>query len=235
MTTEQQNTAGAEKKPYTRTASVNALVLGIFAVGTALILSLTYAGTKDRIAESQRAAEEKALLEVIGDLSFDNNLLEDVLPLSAAQAEQLNVPEGSPVRVVRQADSPIGFIFPAVAPDGYSGKIHLIVGVNAEGQLMGVRVVEHKETPGLGDKVDVQKSDWILGFAGKSLTNPEPGHWAVAKDGGDFDAFTGATITPRAVVKIIKQTLQLHESDGQALLESARQIQATENEEERDG
>lgn len=206
---------------YTKTALVNALILGIFAVGIALVLSLTYSGTKERIAESQRLAEEKALLEVIGDQSFDNNLLEDILVLSDSQRGLLNVTADSKARVLRMNGNILGFIFPAVAPDGYSGKMHLLIGVGIDGTLMGVRVVKHKETPGLGDKVDIQKSDWILGFAGKSLLNPEPNGWAVKKDGGEFDAFTGATITPRAVVKMIKQTLIFTESERQRLIEAA--------------
>lgn len=211
----------SETQSYGKTTFLNAFVLGIFAVGTALILGLTYTGTKDRIAESQRIAEEKALLEVIGNTAFDNDLLADLIPLREDQISRLNVSEDSQARVVRLADKVKGFIIPAVAPDGYSGKIHILIGILIDGTLMGVRVVDHKETPGLGDKVDVKKSDWILGFAGKSLISPERDKWAVTKDGGDFDAFTGATITPRAVVKAAKAALEIIETDMQILIESA--------------
>lgn len=229
METEPENTPTTTEKAYTRTALINASALGLFAIGTALILSLTYTGTKDRILESQRAAEEKALLEVIGAQPFDNNLLEDRIALSASQAKSLNVPVGTEIRVVRHAGEIQGFLFPAVAPDGYSGKMNMIIGIDTDGVLMGVRVVEHKETPGLGDKVDIQKSDWITSFVGKSLANPEPNGWAVTKDGGEFDAFTGATITPRAVVKMIRKTLELSASDQQTLIDSAQESLETED------
>jgi len=225
MSTEEQNNendiAKAENPGYGKTATFNAFALGVFAIGTALILGLTYTGTKDRITESQRIAEEKALLEVIGDTAFDNNLLEDQIPLTKDQANRLNVPADKNARIVRLENQVQGFILPAVAPDGYSGKIHMLIGVAVDGTLMGVRVTDHKETPGLGDKVDTKKSNWILGFVNKSLSNPDKNSWAVKKDGGEFDAFTGATITPRAVVKMVKSALEISETDMQLLIESA--------------
>lgn len=208
---------------YTKSALFNALLLGAFAVGTALILGLTYTGTKDLIAESQRIAEEKALIEVIGARPFDNSLLDDIIALNADQSERLNLSSGNIIRVVRFQSVIQGFIFPAIAPDGYSGAIGMLIGIDTEGTLLGVRVVDHRETPGLGDKIDLKKSDWILGFQGKSLQSPTADNWAVTKDGGDFDAFTGATITPRAVVKIVKTALQLSQSDMSLLIEMAQQ------------
>ena len=99
-------------------------------------------------------------------------------------------------------------IIPATAHDGYTGDIDLIVGVNVDGTIAGVRVLNHRETPGLGDKVDLRKSDWVLDFSGRSLSDPTANLWAVKKDKGVFDQFTGATITPRAVVAVILRTLQ---------------------------
>ena len=98
-----------------------------------------------------------------------------------------------------------------MAPDGYSGNIHLLVAIKYDGTLAGVRVVNHKETPGLGDAVEAERSNWILGFTGKSLTNPGKKGWAVKRDGGQFDQFTGATITPRAVVKAVYKTLEYYQ------------------------
>ena len=112
-------------------------------------------------------------------------------------------------------------IVPATAPDGYGGAIELIVGINADGTVAGVRVVAHKETPGLGDKIDARKSRWIDAFAGRSLADPAPAQWAVQKDGGVFDQFTGATITPRAVTAAVKRTLQFFEANREALLAPA--------------
>ncbi len=97
--------------------------------------------------------------------------------------------------------------FTSVAPDGYSGEIRLLVGVLADGSISGVRVLAHRETPGLGDPIEIERSDWITGFNGRSLGNPVLAQWDVARYGGDFDAFTGATITPRAVVRAVKNTL----------------------------
>jgi electron transport complex protein RnfG len=106
----------------------------------------------------------------------------------------------------------------ATAPEGYGGAIELLVGVNANGEITGVRVVPpHNETPGLGDKIETKKSDWIYSFDGKSLTNPKPEGWAVKKDGGDFDSFTGATITPRAVVDAVYNALAWYQANRSTL------------------
>jgi len=112
----------------------------------------------------------------------------------------------------------VAAIIPAITQDGYSGAISMIIGINFDGTVAGVRVVEHRETPGLGDKIDLKKSDWILGFNGKSLLNPQQSDWKVKKEGGDFDQFTGATITPRAVVNQILKSLQYFENDRERLL-----------------
>jgi electron transport complex protein RnfG len=106
----------------------------------------------------------------------------------------------------------------------------MIIGVNFNGSVAGVRVVDHRETPGLGDKVDLKKSDWILSFNGKSLVNPQASGWTVKKEGGDYDQFTGATITPRAVIKQILKTLQYFEDDRERLLQTAAANAARENE-----
>jgi electron transport complex protein RnfG len=108
----------------------------------------------------------------------------------------------------------VAAIFNSVAPDGYNGKIHLLVGVYIDGRLAGVRVVKHAETPGLGDAVEIRKSPWIDDFAGKSLTNPIQERWRVKRDGGDFDQFTGATITPRAVVAAVRNTLLYYQQNA---------------------
>jgi electron transport complex protein RnfG len=107
----------------------------------------------------------------------------------------------------RKQNQPVATIFQVTAPDGYSGNIRLLVGVNSDQSLAGVRVLAHKETPGLGDKIEIEKADWIKQFTGKSLINPSESQWAVKKDGGEFDQFSGATITPRAVVNQTKRVL----------------------------
>lgn len=206
------------KSTYSKTALINAASLGAFAIVAALVLGLIYVGTKDRIEASIVLAEQKALLAVIGDNALDNDLLNDTLTLNTNEQDILNEGESSKIYVVRHKGKTTGFIFPATAPDGYSGDISMIVGVSTEGSLFGVRVIEHKETPGLGDKIDAKKSDWIEDFAGKSLSNPSIERWAVTKDGGDFDAFTGATITPRSTVNRVKSVLEYFEESREALL-----------------
>jgi electron transport complex protein RnfG len=121
-----------------------------------------------------------------------------------------------------QDETPVASIFTVNAPDGYSGNIELIVGIYADQSLAGVRVINHNETPGLGDKIEKQKSDWILQFKGLSLTKVEAENWRVKKDGGTFDAFTGATITPRAVLKAIANALQYFKNNQQIIFTSSK-------------
>jgi len=210
---------------YSKKVLLNATALGAFAVGTALVLGITFTATREPIAESQRLAEEKALLAVIGDQPYDNDLINDQIQLSPDMAAQLNTEANA--RVIRNNGTILGFILPAVAPDGYSGNIGMLVGMDTQGNLLGVRVVEHRETPGLGDKVDTQKSDWILQFTGLSLENPDENQWFVRKDGGQFDAFTGATITPRAVVNMIKTTLVNFRDNTDELIKLANESETS--------
>ena len=139
------------------------------------------------------------------------DLLVDTLTIEPQYWEALGLNNGGEINIARDDQKPIAAIVPAVAPDGYSGDIKMIIGINANGSIAGVRVLSHNETPGLGDKVDLKKSDWVLSFNQKSLNNPTTEAWAVKKDGGEFDSFTGATITPRAVVNQVKRALQYFE------------------------
>ncbi|GAB3095183.1 electron transport complex subunit RsxG [Aestuariicella hydrocarbonica] len=187
--------------------SKNSLLLGLFALITAAILAGTQAGTQDRIAAAEREAAQRALLEIVPLDRHTNDLLMDTVPIEEAYWEALGLKNGGEVNIARDHGEPVAAIIPAVAPDGYSGDIKLIIGINADGSIAGVRALTHNETPGLGDKVDLKKSSWILSFNDKSLSNPGIEQWAVKKDGGDFDQFTGATITPRAVINQVKRAL----------------------------
>ncbi len=202
-------------------AGRNALRLGIFALATALALGLTYALTREDIAAAQREVEARTLIEVIEGIPHDNDVLEDSLPLPEDGRDILHVRDQL-IHVVRQNDEAVAFILPSVAPDGYSGSIAMLVGIALDGSLTGVRVTVHGETPGLGDKVELRKSDWIRGFTGLSLRQPAAARWAVRKDGGDFDAFTGATITPRAVVGQISRTLAWFEANRERLVDMSQ-------------
>ena len=196
----------------------NSLLLAVFALVTAVILASTDRLTEDRIAESERLAAQKALFEIIPLERHNNDLLLDTQPIPEQYLQPLGLSSGGDIHIARLDGQPVAAIIPTITPEGYSGDIAMIVGVNFDGTIAGVRVVEHKETPGLGDKVDLRKSDWILSFNGKSLSNPEPSAWNVKKEKGDFDQFTGATITPRAVIHQIAKTLEYFSQDKERLL-----------------
>ena len=201
----------------------NSILLAIFALITAIILASTDSLTRDRIADSERAAAQRALLEIIPLDRHNNDLLMDVQPIPEKFWPALGLKKGGEIHIARDNGEPVAAIIPAITPDGYSGNISMIIGVNFDGTFAGVRVVEHKETPGLGDKVDLKKSDWILSFNGKSLINPERDGWDVKKNGGQFDQFTGATITPRAVINQIAEVLQYFSEDSERLLAEANE------------
>lgn len=204
-----------------KSISRNSLILGAFALVTASVLALTHEGTKERIEKAERAAAQKALFEVLPEDQHDNDLLNATRPIPEIYWDELGLDNGGDMYIAEQNGAVTAVIVPAVAPDGYSGDIRMIIGINADGTISGVRVLSHTETPGLGDKVDLAKSDWILSFNGKSLEQPEPENWKVKKDGGSFDQFTGATITPRAVVQQVKKALTVFEENRAMFLEKA--------------
>ncbi|SOB75936.1 electron transport complex protein RnfG [Marinobacter sp. LV10R510-11A] len=183
----------------------SAIGLGMFAVITGGTIAITQALTEDRITEQAARAEAKALFEIIPESAHNNDLLKDTVVLPASNRLAIDGPVTA--WIARQDGQPVGMIMPAVAPDGYSGTIKLLVGIDLKGTVLGVRVISHRETPGLGDRIETRKSDWVKDFEGRSLGNPAPREWNVKKNGGAFDQFTGATITPRAVVKAVQKTL----------------------------
>jgi Na+-translocating ferredoxin:NAD+ oxidoreductase subunit G len=203
-----------------KSISKNSLLLGIFAVTTAGVLAFTQLMTSDRIAKAERAAQQKALLEILASEAHDNDLLNDTIPVPQQAANLLGITDNQhKIFLARNQDKVTAIIVPVIAPDGYSGDIEMIVGVKSNGDILGVRVLKHKETPGLGDKIDLKKSQWILSFNGKNLTQPALDKWKVKKDGGDFDQFAGATITPRAVVKKVKQVLEIVQQNSDELFD----------------
>tara|TARA_A100001391_G_scaffold193181_1_gene168090 strand:- start:217 stop:855 length:639 start_codon:yes stop_codon:yes gene_type:complete len=205
--------------PTTTSRSIlrNSVILGLFAVATVGMIAVTQQGTAERISEAQRRAQLSALNEIVPHDQHDNDLLTDSFTVQDRQHLSLSAP--AEAYRARQGDRVSAVILPVVAPDGYSGRIDLLVGIRADGSIAGVRSVSHRETPGLGDKIDAGKSQWILSFNGKSLSMPIPDQWAVKKDGGQFDQFTGATITPRAVVKAVYQALNYFDEHRAALLQ----------------
>ena len=192
-----------------------AAVLGLFAASAALLIAWTWDVTEEDIARAIREAEARQLLEIFPPGSHDNSLIDDRFSL-AADTPLLELRGARDGYRVRQGGKVIGVILPATARDGYSGDIQLLVGITPSGEVTGARVVAHKETPGLGDGIDMRKSNWMLGFDGRSLGAPPLPSWLVKKDGGDFDQFTGATVTPRAVVAAVRRSLEyqnLHKAD----------------------
>ncbi|MCY4471258.1 MAG: electron transport complex subunit RsxG [Kistimonas sp.] len=192
--------------PLTRALVHNSVRLALFALLTTGLVSLTWIATRSHIASQIRSNEEKTLKEVLPDDPFDNILGNSRLTLPAP--EQLGWATSQPQGWFACRDSNIeALVLPVVAPDGYSGQIRLLVAIDRQGTLTGVRATAHRETPGLGDGIETRVSGWIRIFSGKSLNNPTRAGWAVTKDGGQFDQFTGATITPRAVVTAVYRTL----------------------------
>ena len=200
-----------------RPIAISAVFLFLFAVIGAGLVAFTFDSTAERIADNERRALLKSLNELVPDQRYDNDIFSDVLYVR--NSELLGTNEPVPVYRARKDGWPVAAVLAPVAPDGYSGSIRLLVAVNLDGTLAGVRVVQHRETPGLGDAIEAERSDWIRGFSGRSLSDPVPERWKVKRDGGEFDQFTGATITPRAVVKAVKEALLYFQAHSHELFE----------------
>jgi Na+-translocating ferredoxin:NAD+ oxidoreductase subunit G len=186
-----------------------AMILAGFAVFGALLVAVTWESTEKRIAANERAFLLRSLADVLPEDGYDNAIHDDAITVTDALLGTT-----APVAVYRARlrGRPVALVLAPVAPGGYSGPIRLLVGVRADGTVSGVRVVGHRETPGLGDKIEVERNDWVRGFDGRSLGQPPHERWAVRRDGGVFDQFTGATITPRAVVSAVRDALVYFEA-----------------------
>lgn len=179
----------------------NGLLLALFAVVATFLVLAVEALTADRIAEQKRAQTLRSLNELVPPALHDNDLYQSCRQL---QHEALGVTEPTALYRAKLNAEPTALAAEIVAPNGYSGSIRLLLAVRPSGEILGVRTLAHQETPGLGDKIERQKSDWILSFKGKQVRDADDDRWAVQRDGGMFDQFTGATITPRAVVQAVK-------------------------------
>ncbi|MGK9171862.1 electron transport complex subunit RsxG [Yokenella regensburgei] len=177
------------------------MTLTLFAAASTGMTAAINQLTKSTIAD-QAVMQQKALFSQVLPSDSYNNALQSSCYL--VDAPELGKGRHK-VYIARQDNTPVGAVIEATAPDGYSGAIQLLVGTDFNGTVLGTRVTEHHETPGLGDKIELRISDWITGFAGKKIEGANDTHWAVKKDGGDFDQFTGATITPRAVVNAVRR------------------------------
>jgi electron transport complex protein RnfG len=194
---------------------ISGFLLWLFSViGTSLVAFIQQE-TVERIAANEKKVLLKNLYTLIPAEKLDNDIAQDNIELGASSL--LGTENPSLAYRARKSSEPVAVIFNSVAREGYNGNIDLLIGVYDDASLAGVRVVKHNETPGLGDAIETRKSDWILAFNNKSLSNPEPQNWQVKRDGGEFDQLTGATITPRAIVKTVKNTLEYYQQNRERL------------------
>ncbi|MDP1771928.1 MAG: electron transport complex subunit RsxG [Methylobacter sp.] len=191
-------------------------VLAGFALIASVLLGVTNCSTEGTIQRRLDEDLKKSLEEVVPAALYDNDMLLDTLNIPSAEYN-IGANETT-VYIAKKSGQVSAVCFKFTAPDGYSGAINMIMGIDRDGNILGVRVLSHKETPGLGDKIEVAKSDWILNFVGRSLDNLAPAKWAVKKDGGEFDQFAGATITPRKSVQAIYRGLQLFKAHQEQLI-----------------
>lgn len=216
------------RRTMAKASFITAMNLLAFAMVGTIILALVYEYTKAPIAASETQARLSLISQIVPEPMYDNDIMDQQLlidphPLLGTQKQTV-------AYRAQQNGRPTAVVLQAVAPDGYSGKIKLILAVRVDGTLSGVRVVSHLETPGLGDFIDISKSDWITVFKGLSLSSTDEDDWQVEKDGGRFDHMAGATVTPRAVVKAVHKALQYFETHKQQLL-TAPVVEVNEDQE----
>lgn len=188
----------------THAISKNTKILALFAIACTLTVSLVSELTKARIKTQEQQQLLRTLHNIIDPSRYDNDIANDCILISAPE---LGTDKVNTAYIARKLGQIVAVAITSTAPLGYNGNIDFIMAINNDGSVSGVRVLKHQETPGLGDKIESRKSDWITLFSGKKILSESDSRWAVTKDGGMFDQFTGATITPRAIVKGVKSTL----------------------------
>ena len=196
---------------------ISGALLGLFGVLGGGLVGLSHQETAARIADNERQILVRQLETLVPADQVDNDMLTDVISISAP--DRLGA-ETTQVYRARRDGAPVALVLSPVVTQGYSGAIQMVVAVRHDARVAGVRVLSHRETPGLGDKIEIERSDWILGFDGRSLIEPPSTGWAVKRDGGEFDQFTGATITPRAVVRGVKDALRYVREHRETLYET---------------
>lgn len=208
-------TSWADDKSAQSPVWSSGLILAVIAAVCTTLVALTYSLTEVRIAANEQAWLEQSLKPALAGVIYDNNLSESTLIIPLPH----ELPGNEPVIVYRATDgnTAAAALFVVSALDGFSGPIRLLVGIDNTGAVTAVRVLSHRETPGLGDFIDSAKSDWIDQFKEKSLSAPDVSLWALQRDGGEFDQVTGASITSRAVMKAIKETLLYFEANREAV------------------
>ena len=198
----------------------------IAAICTALV-ALTYRLTAERIVANEQAWLERSLQPALSGLFYDSGVTESKIIIPPPH--ELPGSETAIIYRVYAEDAPVAALFIVSARDGYAGPIRILAGIDTMGVVTGVHVLEHRETPGLGDRVESTKSDWVKQFNGRSLLDPEPTGWAIKGDGGQFDQLTGASVTPRAIIKAIEETLIYFDAHSEEIFAEA--IPETDKEE----
>jgi electron transport complex protein RnfG len=193
------------------------LKLVLLAAALTAIVALVASVTHERILHNEQAWITQRLDALVAPATHDNDLLTDSIAIIAPDL----LGSSQPVRIyrARRAGALVVVVIRAIAPDGYRGPIELLVAIGQDSRLIGVQVIRHDETPGLGDAFESRDVHWLDHFRGRSLTDPPPPRWTVRRDGGDFDAFTGATITPRAIVKAVRNALDYYQRNSKQIFD----------------
>lgn len=193
------------------------LTLVLLAAALTAVVALVASVTRERILHNEQAWITQRLDALVAPATHDNDLLTDSIAVTAPDL----LGSAQPVRIyrARRAGAPVAAVIRAIAPDGYRGPIELLVAIGQDSRLIGVQVIRHDETPGLGDAFESRDVHWLDRFRGRSLTDPPPPRWTVRRDGGDFDAFTGATITPRAIIKAVRNALDYYQRNSKQIFD----------------
>ena len=183
----------------------SSITLAVIAAVCTVLVAVTWRLTHERIAANEQAWLEQSLQPALSGLFFDSGVSESRVTIPSPHG--LPGSEDAVIYRIYSGDTPVAALFVVSARDGYAGAIRLLVGIDIDGVVTGVHVLAHRETPGLGDRIESTKSDWVTQFGGRSLSDPQASGWKIKRDGGEFDQLTGASVTPRAIVKAIKETL----------------------------
>ncbi len=191
------------------------VTLAVIAAICTSLVAITWQLTAERIETNKKEWLERSLQPALAGLFFDSSVTESMLMIPPPH----ELPGSGTAIIYRvyAGEKPVAALFVVSARDGYAGPIRLLIGIAMDGTVTGVRVLEHRETAGLGDRIEITKSDWVLQFDGHSLQDPEPARWALKGDGGDFDQLTGASVTPRAIVNAIRETLTYFDANPVAV------------------
>jgi electron transport complex protein RnfG len=200
-------------------AQRNAVVL-VVALAATLLLSAVHWLTRAPIAQARERAAEAELFAVVPAFATATDVSLDFLPVPPQFQTGLGSADGARIYRIKRGMEILAVIVPVLSPSGYGGPIRLIAGIARDGVVTGVKVLEHHETPGLGDRIATDKSDWIHRFTGKSLLDPVPNRWQVRRDGGAFDQLTGATVSSRTVVRQVRRALDYFNDDRARLLDA---------------